>query len=107
MTPRQDASRSMIQQGPECFIAFLTSGQSFRKSFADDERVLKAIVSWFCASVAGHSHEPQFAVARLAADELQHRVRVGACQPFRFGHGLIPLSLRMGVSSRLRFSPRI
>ena len=35
---------------------------------------------------AGHREEPHLAIARLAAEDHEHRLRVGTGQPFGFGH---------------------
>jgi hypothetical protein len=41
----------------------------------------------FDLSATRDGEQPQLPVARFAVEELQHRGRVGAGQPVRFGHG--------------------
>jgi hypothetical protein len=44
---------------------------------------------WVNPAEAMIDEKPQFAVARLALQQFQHLLRVGASQPFRLGHGLV------------------
>jgi hypothetical protein len=68
---------------------FLPSGQAFGVPLRDDDGVPAALVGEQApdAPAAGAGEQLQFALVRLAAQELQHRGRVGRGQPLGFGHG--------------------